>query len=111
MFSRKSTLKRHPFTSKQESLLKLIQANQDYENLLNEIDILKAKENELLVNQANNETHKKRIYEMKQFIENQDHLLTHYDEALVRKYIQEIKIFDDKFEVRFKSGINVNIEK
>lgn len=48
---------------------------------------------------------------MKQFIENQDHLLTHYDEAFVRKYIQEIKIFDDKFEVRFKSGINVNIEK
>lgn len=97
--------------SKQELLLELIQSNQNYDNLLNEIDLLKAKENELLVNQANNETHKKRIYEMKQFIENQDHLLTHYDEALVRKYIQEIKIFDDKFEVRFKSGINVNIEK
>lgn len=98
-------------TSKQELLLELIQSNQNYDNLLNEIDLLKAKENELLVNQANNETHKKRIYEMKQFIENQDHLLTHYDEVLVRKYIQEIKIFDDKFEVRFKSGINVNIEK
>lgn len=98
-------------TSKQELLLELIQSNQNYDNLLNEIDLLKAKENELLLNQANNETHKKRIYEMKQFIENQDHLLTHYDEAFVRKYIQEIKIFDDKFEVRFKSGINVNIEK
>lgn len=91
--------------------MELIQSNQNYDNLLNEIDLLKAKENELLVNQANNETHKKRIYEMEQFIENQDHLLTHYDEVLVRKYIQEIKIFDDKFEVRFKSGINVNIEK
>lgn len=37
--------------------------------------------------------------------------VTEYDEELVRKYIKQIKIYDDKFEITFKSGIEVNIDR
>nr|WP_307759855.1 hypothetical protein [uncultured Peptostreptococcus sp.] len=30
---------------------------------------------------------------------------------LIRRYIKQIKVFDDKFQIIFKSGIEVNIER
>ena len=35
--------------------------------------------------------------------------LNEYDESMVRKYIQEIKIYDDRFKVCFKAGIELDI--
>lgn len=59
--------------------------------------------NTVLAEKAKNETFKKRIHEMEDFIKQQDSKITEYDEALVRKYIKEIVIYDDKFHVIFKN--------
>lgn len=33
------------------------------------------------------------------------------DESMVRKYIQEIKIYEDRFKVCFKAGIELDIPR
>ena len=37
--------------------------------------------------------------------------LTEFDEALVRRLLQKVTIYDDYYTVEFKSGVNVNIEE
>lgn len=48
---------------------------------------------------------------MEEFLKSQNREITEYDEELVRKYIKQIKIYDDMFEIKFKSGIEINIER
>ena len=55
--------------------------------------------------------YKKKIEELKDFINESGDELTEYDESLVRKYIKEIRIFDDKFQVFFKDGVDVEIAR
>lgn len=63
----------------------------------------------MLVKKALDEDKKKRIRDMEEFLRSQRTEVTEYDEELVRKYIKQIKIYDDRFEITFKSGIEVNI--
>ena len=37
--------------------------------------------------------------------------LIEYDEQMVRKYIERITVYDTYYEVEFKAGIKVEIEK
>lgn len=52
----------------------------------------------------------KRINELNEFIEQQDSEMTEFDESLVRRWIKEIVVCDDRFSVEVKSGIVVEIE-
>ena len=40
-----------------------------------------------------------------------DKIVTEYDEAMVRKYIDKIKVYDEKFLVIFKAGIDIEVER
>ena len=53
--------------------------------------------------------YKKKIEDLKDFINESVDELTDYDESLVRKYIKEIRIFDDRFQVFFKAGVKLDI--
>lgn len=49
---------------------------------------------------------------MKEFIEYLDMQTTkleNYNELLVRRLVEKIIVFDDKFEVAFKSGIKIDV--
>lgn len=48
---------------------------------------------------------------MKKFINEQNQRISEYDELLVRKYIKEITIFDERIQVTFKSGIDIDIQR
>ena len=37
--------------------------------------------------------------------------LTEYDEKMVRLYIERITVYDDKFMVSFKAGIDIDIQR
>ena len=65
----------------------------------------------MLVKKALDEDTKRRIKDMEEFLKSQSREITDYDEELVRKYIKQIKIYDDMFEITFKSGIEINIER
>lgn len=50
------------------------------------------------------------INELNEFIKQQDSELTDFDESLVRRWIKEIVVWDDRFSVELKSGVIIEIE-
>lgn len=74
---------------------------------------LRQKKQLLLVEHAKSEGVKQRINELSEYIHSENTRITEYDEKLVRKYIDQIKVYDDKFVICFKAKleivVNVNI--
>lgn len=96
---------------KQKELVKLAHAKKDYGSLADEIDILRDKKQELLVRRAKTEGVKKRITELADFLQGASQELGEYDEALVRKYIEQIKISEDHFIVYFKAKVKIKVKR
>ena len=96
---------------KQKELVKLAHAKKDYVALADEIDILRDKKKELQVQRAEKEGVKKRIEELTDFLKGENYQLIEYDEGMVRKYIEEIKVYEDKFTICFKAKVEIDIER
>jgi site-specific DNA recombinase len=94
----------------QTELLKLANAKADYEDVANEIYRLREEKQKTLLQCANRDELLKRIDDMSNFLREQHTALTEYDEALVRRLIEKVTVFEDKFIVEFKSGVAVDIE-
>lgn len=54
---------------------------------------------------------KKRMEEMTAFLEEQDTEIKEYDEALIRKMIEKVTVYEEKFVVEFKAGIEVEVRR
>ena len=54
---------------------------------------------------------KKRITDMGDFLQKQPTAITEYDELLVRRLIEKVTIYEDKFIVEFKSGVTVDVKE
>lgn len=54
---------------------------------------------------------RQRIKEMKAFLEEQTDIPAEYHEQLVRRLIEKVTVFDEKITVRFKSGVENDVEK
>jgi len=54
---------------------------------------------------------KKRIKELSDFLQNENLKLTVYDEGMVRKYIEEIMVYENKFTICFKAKVEIDIEQ
>ncbi len=54
---------------------------------------------------------KKRIADMNTFLREQPTAITEYDEPLVRRLIEKITVFEDRFTVEFKSGVTVDVNE
>ena len=76
---------------KQATLLTLLKAKKDYTKIADEIDELKGKKQQLLIEKAGQEDAKRRIREMEDFLKSERHDISEYDEKLVRKYIIKVK--------------------
>jgi site-specific DNA recombinase len=46
---------------------------------------------------------------MSAFLKDQPIALTQYDESLVRRLIEKVTVYEDKFTVEFKSGVTVDV--
>lgn len=55
--------------------------------------------------------HKKRIKELRKFIEKQSGEVTDFDETLVKKLLEKVTVHDDFLEFLFKSGVVISVEK
>lgn len=95
----------------QQELIKRANSIQDYEDLANEINCLREKKHEVMVDNADREGTKKRITEFKRFLANQKGHIKEYDEKLVRHMIEKITVYDDKFTIEFKSGTSVDVKR
>jgi len=95
----------------QMELLKLASSNADYEKVGDEIYRLRDQKQELQVENANRDELKKRMADMSTFLKKQTAALTEYDEQLVRRLIEKVTIYADKFTVEFKSGLTVDVNE
>lgn len=95
----------------QEELLKLANSKKDYNSVADEIDRLRELKQNALVESAEREGLKQRIREMREFLEQQSTEVTEYDELLVRRLIEKATVYDERFEVEFKSGAKVDVER
>jgi site-specific DNA recombinase len=48
---------------------------------------------------------------MSTFLKKQSTALTKYDEQLVRRLIEKVTVYEDKFTVEFKSGLTVDVNE
>ena len=94
----------------QTELLKLATSNADYDKVGDEIYRLRDQKQKLQVENANRDELKKRMADMSTFLKKQSTALTEYNEQLVRRLIEKVTIYEDKFTVEFKSGVTVDVE-
>jgi len=95
----------------QTELLKLATSNADYENVGDEIHRLRDKKQKLQLENANRDELKKLMAEMSTFLKKQSTALSKYDEQLVRRLIEKVTVFEDKFTVEFKSGLTMDVNE
>jgi len=93
----------------QAELLKLATSNADYEKVGNEIYHLREEKQKLQLESAGRDEQKKRISDMGTFLREQPTALTEYDESLIRRLIEKVTVYEDKFTLEFKSGVTVDV--
>ena len=95
----------------QKELLRLANSKRDYNSVADEIDLLRELKQKALTESAEWEGMKKRIAEMREFLNSQTTEVLEYDEQLVRRLIEKLTVYDERFEVEFKSGMTVDVER
>ena len=95
----------------QEELLKRTTARVDYDDVADEIHRLREDKQMLLLEAASRDEQKKRIADMDEFLREQPIALTEYDESLVRRLIEKVTVYEDKFKVEFKSGVTADVNE
>lgn len=64
---------------------------------------------ELLLEDANNAGIQRQLNAIEAFLESQQTAIEEYDEALVRKLLERVMVYDDHLTFEFKSGIEIGI--
>ena len=93
----------------QKELLKRANSKKEYNSIAEEIYRLRDLKQNALVAGAEREGLKKRIAEMREFLDSQATEVLEYDEQLVRRLIEKVTVYDERFEVEFKSGMAVDV--
>lgn len=93
----------------QQQLLQQAKSKNDYNEVADEIYRLRELKQNVLIENAEREGRRQRIDEMTEFLNEQSYELEEYDEQLVRRLIEKVTIFDDKFTVEFKSGVEIDV--
>lgn len=83
----------------------------DYFECDDEMEELRQSKKLLLVEHAKSEGVKQRINEFSEYIHSEDTQITEYNEKLVRKYIDQIKVYDDRFVICFKAKVEIVIKR
>lgn len=94
----------------QTQLLKLASSKADYEDVADEIYRLREQKQKAQVENAGRDELRKRIADMSAFLQEQPAVIAKYDELLVRRLIEKVTVYEDKFAVEFKSGVTVDVE-
>ena len=93
----------------QKELLKKANAKQAFDSIADQIEDLREEKRQLLLEDATNEGVMQKVRELEEFIDSQGGPVTEYDEALVRRLIEKVTVYDDHFTVEFKSGLETDI--
>jgi len=94
----------------QTQFLRLASSKVDYEDVAEEIYRLREQKQNAQVENAGQDELCKRIADMSTFLQEQPTVITEYDEQLIRRLIEKVTIYEDKFAVEFKSGATVDVK-
>jgi predicted nucleic acid-binding Zn-ribbon protein len=94
----------------QKKLLKRANAKKDYNDLADEIDRLRELKQNAMAENAEREGLKQRIAEMQEFLVEHMEQIEEYDESLVRRMVEKVTVYEEKYMVEFKSGTSVDVE-
>lgn len=72
---------------------------------------LREKKAAVVTKDAEQEMLRKRINEMRHFLQTQTSRITEYDAQLVRRLIKKITVYDDKLIFGFKSGMTIELKR
>jgi len=100
---------RNELTQAQQNILQVAQSGKDIEALADKADILKRRETHLMGEAIQQKEKADRIREMEAYLAQPGASGITYNEKLVRKFIERITVYDDRFVVRFKSGADVTV--
>lgn len=94
----------------QQDLLKKANNKEAYDEIADEIFRLRKLKQQVTVDNVTRDEQLGRITELQDFIRSQPAELTEFDEALVKRWVQEITVWPDRYTVELKSGLSVDIE-
>lgn len=95
----------------QAELLKLASSKADYEKVGDEIYRLREEKQKAQVENLGRYELQKRITDMSTFLQDLPTALAQYDESLVRRLIEKVTVYEEKFTVEFKSGLTVDVNE
>ncbi len=95
----------------QQELIDRTESRQNYDDLVEEILLLREQQEQNTMDEAAKAEHRNRIQALCNFINSQPRTITKFDGTLVRKLLKDVKVCDVFIEFRFKSGTSVIIEK
>ena len=81
-----------------------------YTEIGDEIYRLRDEKQKLMVENINRDELKNCIADMGAFLKEQPTVIAEYDEPLVRRLIEKVTVYEDKFTVEFKSRVTVDVE-
>ena len=94
----------------QRELLKKANQKEDYDAITDEIIRLKDMRRQSEVDNVVKDEQMKLTTDLQDFIREQPAEITSFDETLVKRLIDRIRVFDKYFMVEFKSGVVIEIE-
>lgn len=94
----------------QKELLKKANNKEAYDEIADEIFKLREQREKCTVDTAARDAQIARINELQDFIKQQPSHLEAFDEALVKRWLERIIVWDDHFTVELKSGLKIEIE-
>ena len=93
----------------QIELLKLATSKSDFEDVVEEIHRLRDEKQKAQLESAGRDETRIRIADMKAFLRKQDTSVMDFDEALVRRLIEKITVYEGRVVVMFRSGVEVEV--
>lgn len=94
----------------QQELINHASRKEDYNDIADEIFRLREMKQKNFTDTAVRDEQVKRINDLQDYISQQTAFLTEFDEALVRRWIKQITIWDDRITVELKSGVSIDVD-
>ena len=71
---------------------------------------LKEKKQSILLSKAESDSSKQRMAEMMEFIKQVGKDSLEYDEVFVRRLVEQVMVYDENITIKFKSGIEIEVQ-
>lgn len=95
----------------QKELLQKANNKEAYDEIAEQIFKLSEQRQQCTVDTTARDAQITRITDLQDFINEQRTNLAEFDEALVKRWLKQITVWDDHFTVELKSGLKIDIEE